>query len=232
MASEQEWTEPVSSATEQKPAVMPESVQPFQQPQLQPQEPQNVGEGFLGNWPLQQDKPQPTEQQPQQPQEPQPPLQPKEPQGPAATVISASMVITGEVKSTGNLEILGMIKGPVITTGNMTIEGKILGNIEGNDIVLKGCAIQGNINATGNVNMDQNSVVIGDLRAANLEVNGKIKGNLEIQERIDLNKEAVVDGNASSRYVSMSQGAKLNGNVSVTADRSTEEDIFDIQFDI
>ncbi|WP_027399733.1 bactofilin family protein [Anaerovorax odorimutans] len=149
----------------------------------------------------------------------------------SATIISASMIVTGEVKSKGDIEILGTIKGPILTSGNMNIEGKILGNIQAQNITLKGCAVQGNIIASGNITLDTNSVVVGDIQASNIKINGKLKGNLYIKEMIELNKDAIVDGDASSRFISMSQGAALNGKVSIISDERKDDGIFNIKFE-
>lgn len=150
----------------------------------------------------------------------------------SATIISSSMIINGEMKSTGDIEILGIMKGPVTTTGNLNIEGKVLGNIKGKNILLKGCAVQGNVVASGDILVDTDSVIVGDIQGNNVQVNGKVKGWINVQEMLELNKDAVVDGDASSRYIAMNQGAKLNGKVSVISDGPKDDGTFNIKFDV
>ena len=143
-----------------------------------------------------------------------------------ATVISRSMVIVGEITSTGNIDIYGDVKGSVRTDGDIKATGKVAGDMAGNSFALNGCTIQGNITAKGNVIIGPNTVVVGDIKAENIKINGKVKGNLMVGKMSEFLENALVVGDVRSQTISMSQGAKLHGNVSVALDSSQSEKEF------
>lgn len=147
-----------------------------------------------------------------------------------ATVISRSMVIVGEITSSGDIDIYGDVKGSVKTDGDVKATGKIIGNLEGNSFTLNGCTIQGNITARGNVLIGLNTVVVGDIIADSIKINGKVKGNLTIGKMSEFQENALLAGDVCSQTISMSQGAKLHGNVSVALDSSQSEREFDSIF--
>ena len=147
-----------------------------------------------------------------------------------STVISLSMVIVGEITSRGDIDIYGDVKGSVKTDGNIKATGTILGDLSGNSFALNGCTVQGNITASGNVVIGQNTVVVGDITAENIKVNGKVKGNLVIGKMSEFMENALLAGDVCSQTISISQGAKLHGNVSVSLDSSQSEKEFDSIF--
>jgi cytoskeletal protein CcmA (bactofilin family) len=151
---------------------------------------------------------------------------------PSATVISRSMVIVGEIMSSGDIDIYGDVKGSVKTDGDIKATGKVAGDMSGNSFTLNGCTVQGNITAHGHVTIGLNTVVVGDIVADSIKVNGKVKGNLNIARMSEFLENALLAGDVRSQTISMSQGAKLHGNVSVALDSSQSEREFDSIFGI
>jgi cytoskeletal protein CcmA (bactofilin family) len=151
---------------------------------------------------------------------------------PSATVISRSMVIVGEIMSSGDIDIYGDVKGSVKTDGDIKATGKVAGDMSGNSFTLNGCTVQGNITAHGHVTIGLNTVVVGDIVADSIKVNGKVKGNLNIARMSEFLENALLAGDVRSQTISMSQGAKLHGNVSVALDSSQSEKEFDSIFGI
>lgn len=147
-----------------------------------------------------------------------------------ATVISRSMVIVGEITSSGDIDIYGDVKGSVKTDGDIKATGKIVGDLAGNGFTLNGCTIQGNISAQGTVTIGLNTIVVGDIIADSIKLNGKVKGNLTISKMSEFMENALLAGDVQSQTISMSQGAKLHGNVSVALDSSQSEKEFDSIF--
>lgn len=147
-----------------------------------------------------------------------------------STVISRSMVIVGEITSSGDIDIYGDVKGSVKTDGDIKATGKIVGDLAGNGFTLNGCTIQGNITAQGHVVIGINTVVVGDIIADSIKLNGKVKGNLTIAKMSEFLENALLAGDVRSQTISMSQGAKLHGNVSVALDSTQSEKEFDSIF--
>ena len=147
-----------------------------------------------------------------------------------ATVISRTMVIVGEITSSGDIDAYGDVKGSIKTDGDIKSTGKIIGDIAGNNFNLNGCTVQGNITAKGNVIIGANTVVVGDITADNIKINGKVKGNLKITNMSEFMENALLVGDVAAQTISMNQGAKLHGNVSVALDSSKGEREFESIF--
>lgn len=150
------------------------------------------------------------------------PIQAEDP----ATVISKTMVIVGEIASSSDIDVYGDVKGSIKTSGDIKATGNIIGDIAGNNFTLNGCTIQGNILAKGNVAIGLNTVVVGDITAENIKINGKIKGSLKISKMSEFLENALLAGDVQSQTISMNQGAKLHGNVSVALDGTQSEKEF------
>ena len=143
------------------------------------------------------------------------------------TTISKTMVITGEIVSSGDIDVFGDIHGTVKTTGDLKITGKILGDLAGNNFMLTGCIIQGNIVARGNVIVGTETTIVGDIVADSIRINGKVKGNLTIDKMSEFLENALLVGDVNSKTISMAQGSKLHGNVSIASDSAQSEKEFD-----
>ncbi len=125
------------------------------------------------------------------------------------TVISRSMVIVGEITSGDNIEVYGDVRGSIKTDGDITASGNIIGDMAANSISLNGSIIQGNITAKGDVTIGQNTVVVGDIIAENIKMNGKMKGNLKINKISEFHENALLAGDVYSQTISMSKGARV-----------------------
>lgn len=131
------------------------------------------------------------------------------------TTISKGTSIVGEIHSDSNIELLGSMKGNVITKGNVNVCGKVLGDIKGANVDLSGCTVQGNIIAAGMLTIDNDSVLIGDIKADNLSINGKLKGNAQIRNMFTCQSEALILGNVTAAVASINEGAKLQGSMQI-----------------
>lgn len=143
------------------------------------------------------------------------------------TVISSSMVVAGEITSTGDIDVYGQVKGPIKTSGDLKVTGKILGDIVGNNLTLNGCTIRGNILAKGDVIIGTNSIIVGNISADNIKINGKVKGNLNINKMSEFMENALLTGDVRTETISMDQGAKVLGNVNVAHDNNLSDEEFD-----
>jgi len=96
------------------------------------------------------------------------------------------------------------IEGNIETTGNLRIEGKVIGNVISKSKV-----------ALGPV-----SAVTGDIIALNADIEGEVKGNLEIGELLTLKSTAVVDGDIQTSKLVVESGATFNGRCLMGKNRS------------
>ena len=88
-----------------------------------------------------------------------------------------------------------VITGDIESYGNIRIEGKVIGNIQSKSkIVLgDGCVVEGNISAQ------------------NAEIEGSVKGTLEIKDILNLKATATIDGDIHTAKLVTDPGARFNG---------------------
>jgi cytoskeletal protein CcmA (bactofilin family) len=90
----------------------------------------------------------------------------------SATVIGRSMKIRGEFDGTDDLLVDGEIDGTIkLTASRLTVraDGRVRATVIAQDVVVLG-RIEGEIRATGRVELRDGAVVIGDIFAARLSI--------------------------------------------------------------
>lgn len=131
------------------------------------------------------------------------------------TIISKGTVITGDLKSDGNFEIYGTVSGSINTTGNVKISGKQFGDVQGASIDLSSCMVRGNVTATEDMNIDSDSVIIGDIKTKNLTINGKLQGNILAKNSVVCQSNAIVIGDLTAATVTVNNGSKIQGKMQI-----------------
>jgi cytoskeletal protein CcmA (bactofilin family) len=134
----------------------------------------------------------------------------------SVTVISAGTTITGDIKSDSNIEMMGTMTGSIVTSGNVKINGKQAGDVQGAGIDLLACTVRGCLNAADEVNVDSDSVIVGDIKCGNLTIDGKLKGNVHVMGNVCCQGNAVIIGDITSTTITISSGAKLKGKVEIS----------------
>ena len=76
-------------------------------------------------------------------------------------VITAGMTITGDVISSGNMDLIGNINGNIEINGKLNVTGSINGNSSAAEIYAESAQINGEVKSKGSVKIGQSSVVIG-----------------------------------------------------------------------
>ena len=107
-----------------------------------------------------------------------------------------------------NLAILGpglTVKGQISGDEDLQIDGKVEGSI-----TLKGQRLT----------VGQNGEVVSDVRARDVIVYGKVRGNLFAEDRIEVKKDGSVIGNITGGRVSIEDGAYLKGQVEIERGKS------------
>lgn len=131
------------------------------------------------------------------------------------TTISKGTSIVGEIHSDSDVEMLGSMKGNIITKGNVNVSGKVMGDIKGANIDLNSCTVQGNIIAGGMLSIDSESVLVGDIKAENMTIDGRLKGNAQIRNMITCQSSSLILGNVTAAVASINEGAKLQGSMQI-----------------
>ena len=92
-----------------------------------------------------------------------------------------------------------VIQGTMVLIDSIRIDGKVLGNIE----TSPGSKITVAIGPTGQVT--------GDITAHRIMVAGKVAGHIFAAERVEFQKDSVVQGDVSYGSIAVEHGAKLSG---------------------
>lgn len=148
----------------------------------------------------------------------------------AGTVISGSMVITGNIESSDQIKADGCIFGDLNTTSSVIVNGKIIGDVATDSLEVSG-SIKGAVKVSTDARIEHAAVILGDIKSANLQTKGKVKGNLEIKNVADITASAVVVGNIDTGELNSERGCVINGNVTTRNTRSftfDEEKLFSI----
>ena len=153
----------------------------------------------------------------------------------SVTVIAAGTVIVGDITVSGGLCVNGSIKGNVKVANKLELNGKIIGDIQAEDAVITASTIKGSVITENSIDVDGETTIIGDVTARTAEINGKIKGNLTVDERGSFQSKAILVGNLVSGTVIIDEGAMLKGDISITSAQkenvTVEEPDFDIEIE-
>ena len=112
------------------------------------------------------------------------------------TLISEGVVISGEIKFSGCLEIEGTIKGNIITSNDDT---------------------------TSQVRVKKSGKIIGDSCAPVRVVNGQVTGNIYASSRVELIENAEVKRDIHYQIIEMIEGSQINGSL-MFSNKSNEND--------
>ncbi len=101
-----------------------------------------------------------------------------------AAVIGKSVQIRGEVKGSEDLLVDGQVEGTItLTESRLTIgpNAKVAAHVSARDVVVLG-TLNGNITATGRIELRQGSDLIGDISASRLSIeeNAVFKGKVDL----------------------------------------------------
>jgi cytoskeletal protein CcmA (bactofilin family) len=92
----------------------------------------------------------------------------------------------------------------------------IKGEVSGAEALYIDGRIEGKITLTDHrVTIGRNGSVQADIIAREVVVMGKVTGNIECTDRVDIRSEGVVNGNVSTIRISVEDGAVLKGGIQV-----------------
>ena len=89
------------------------------------------------------------------------------------------------------------------------------------DIKIEG-RIEGSIHHQQRVVVGQKGEVVATLNAAQIDVDGKVVGDMSAKKSIKVNQSAVVRGNLRAPSVSITEGANFNGGVTMESNAGSQ----------
>jgi len=92
----------------------------------------------------------------------------------------------------------------------------IKGEVSGSESLYIDGRVEGKINLPDNrVTVGRNGVVLANITAREVVVMGKVSGNIDCSDRVDIRSEGSVTGDVSTQRVSVEDGAVLKGGIEV-----------------
>ena len=125
--------------------------------------------------------------------------------------ITKGTEISGNIKTSGSLEIVGSIEGDVDCKGKLVVSGMVKGKSEAAEIFTDSANVTGDMVSTGSIKIGVGSVVVGNLKAVSAVIAGAVKGDIDVDGPIIIDSTAVVMGNIKSRSVQINNGAVMEG---------------------
>ncbi|MCH7413988.1 polymer-forming cytoskeletal protein [Belliella sp. R4-6] len=102
-----------------------------------------------------------------------------------AEMVSSSNVISKETSITGDIK----------AQGNIRVEGRVDGSLDSKNKIVIG----------------ESALVIGKVKAEEVEVSGKVEGDVYCLGTLFLKKTALIDGDIFTQKLVVEAGAKFNG---------------------
>lgn len=110
--------------------------------------------------------------------------------------------VAEEISNSSNVIGKGtVLEGNIETYGNLRVEGRVIGNVKSKSKVALGA----------------NSHVEGNIVSQNADIEGEVKGKLEISEVLVLKATAVIMGDISTGKLVVEPGAVFNGSCKMGA---------------
>jgi cytoskeletal protein CcmA (bactofilin family) len=126
-------------------------------------------------------------------------------------VITEGMAITGDITSSGNMDLVGTVTGNIDILGKLNVTGTVTGNSSAAEIYAESAQINGEVRSKGSVKIGQSSVIIGDIFATSAVIAGAVKGDIDVHGPVILDTSAIVMGNIKSKSVQINNGAVIEG---------------------
>ena len=142
---------------------------------------------------------------PQTPEQPQRPTMPPSASFEASVATPARPAVAGAVTSaaTGEQATIGkslIIKGELSGSESLFIDGKV----------------EGTINLPGNrVTVGRNGQVAANILAREIVVLGKVRGNCQASDRVDIRSEGSLTGDVIAARISIEDGAFFKGGIDI-----------------
>ena len=106
------------------------------------------------------------------------------------------------VNSISRISAGTVIKGEILSPGDIRIDG----------------TFDGKLQSKGRVVIGETAVIKGDIFCGNIDLWGKVEGNLYVKDTLALKEGCIVNGNLHIKKLSVELGAVFNGNCKTISD--------------
>jgi len=110
-------------------------------------------------------------------------------------------------------------RNALMNTNEQATIGKSLvikGEVSGSESLYIDGRVEGSINLPGNrLTVGRNGVVSANINAREIVVIGKVKGNLQASDRVDIRNEGSLTGDVVAQRISIEDGAFFKGGIDI-----------------
>ncbi len=128
-------------------------------------------------------------------------------------VIPPGMKITGNITAKCDMKVLGHIVGDVVCEGNIDLSGNIEGNVSAGNLLIRRGMLTGDVEVRENAVLEREAGVKGNLSAQNVRSAAQSEGEIQAAGIVELQTEAVVQGDITAGGISVMEGARIQGMV-------------------
>ena len=133
------------------------------------------------------------------------PVRPASPAGGGASFEAARPASTG---------VTGVPSGDQATIGKSLV---VKGELSGSESLYIDGKVEGAINLPGNrVTVGRNGQVAANISAREVVVLGKVRGNIQASDRVDIRSEGSLTGDVVAARISIEDGAFFKGGIDIT----------------
>jgi len=135
----------------------------------------------------------------------------------AKTIITTGTSLKGDLSCQSDLDIQGIVVGHVKSEGLIRVTGKVEGDIACENLELDNAEIKGQIRVSKHLVVRGETRVTGNLTGEQMEINGKIKGNISVNATLHLLSKASVVGDIHACNIQIDSGAMVFGHLNITS---------------
>jgi cytoskeletal protein CcmA (bactofilin family) len=110
-------------------------------------------------------------------------------------------------------------RNATLSTADQATIGKSLvikGEVTGSESLYIDGRVEGSINLSGNrVTIGRNGIVNANIQAREIVVLGKVRGNLQASDRVDIRTEGSLTGDVVAQRISIEDGAFFKGGIDI-----------------
>ena len=132
---------------------------------------------------------------------------------PSTSTVNTSSTLTSEPTPVSAARNAIMNSNEQATIGKSLI---IKGEVTGSESLYIDGRVEGSINLTGNrVTIGRNGVVSANVVAREIVIIGKVRGNLNASDRVDIRNEGSLTGDVIAQRISIEDGAFFKGGIDI-----------------
>lgn len=148
-------------------------------------------------------------------------------EGDGRTIISRNTIIRGAIQTDDSMRLFGQVLGDIDCRSNILVAGKVRGNTSAANAYVINAQVDGNLLCDDVINVTDDAWILGNIRAQQADIDGKIKGNIEIRHSISIGSNSSVIGNISTDELEIRRGAFVNGQIMMYSPSRDVIDRFD-----